>query len=175
MNPLPIDAREKVHRHVDAIFGAGVSDALPADIQFDFSKRTGRIKNFSIGGRLAVTLRTDGGLALTIAGAQYLLENSKQFLENCVEPVPEAVPFVSEGRSLFCKHVEWCGSNIKVGSDVASLVAVVIVVIMVMMAVVLSSRKVVAVGIAMLPSRLMKQYHKGVAVKVRQGIKGRTE
>jgi conserved protein with predicted RNA binding PUA domain len=176
LNPLPIDAREKVHRHVDAIFGAGVSDALRPDIQFDFSRRTGRIKNFSIGGRLAVTLRTDGGLALTIAGAQYLLENSNQFLENCVKPVPEAVPFVSEGRSLFCKHVEWCGSNIKVGSDVA----------------VIdsssngdgtndddgdgtSSRKVVAVGIAMLTSRLMKQYRKGVAVKVRQGIKGRTE
>jgi uncharacterized protein with predicted RNA binding PUA domain len=175
LNPLPIDAREKVHRHVDALFGAGVSDALPTDIQFDFSKRTGRIKNFSIGGRLAITLRTDGGLALTIAGAQYLLENSEQFLENCVEPVPEAVPFVSEGRSLFCKHVEWCGSNIKVGSDVAIIGScsdsgdygddgsgT-------------SSRKVVAVGIAMLSSRLMKQYHKGVAVKVRQGIKARTE
>jgi conserved protein with predicted RNA binding PUA domain len=171
LNPLPVDAREKVHRHVDALFGAGVSDALPADIQFDFSRRTGRIKNFSIGGRLAVTLRTDGGLALTINGAQYLLENSKQFWENCVMPVQEAVPFVSEGRSLFCKHVKWCGFNIKVGSDVA----------------VIdgnssgsggsdtSSRRVVAVGIAMLPSRLMKQYRKGVAVKVRQGIKGRTE
>ncbi|HEX2471613.1 MAG TPA: PUA domain-containing protein, partial [Nitrososphaera sp.] len=96
--------------------------------------------------------------------------NSKQFWENCVKPVQEAVPFVSEGRSLFCKHVDWCGSNIKVGSDVA----------------VIdgnsnssggrdtSSRRVVAVGIAMLPSRLMKQYRKGVAVKVRQGIKGRT-
>ena len=98
---------------------AGVSDALPADIQFSFSRRTGRIKNFSIGGRLALTLRTDGGLALTIMGAQYLLENSKQFWENCVKPMQEAVPFVSEGRSLFCKHVDWCGSNIKVGSDVA--------------------------------------------------------
>lgn len=171
LNPLPIDTREKVCRHVDAIFGAGVSDALPDDIQFSFSRRTGRIKNFSIGGRLAITLRTDGGLALTILGAQYLLENSKQFWENCVMPVQEAVPFVSEGRSLFCKHVKWCGSNIKVGSDVA----------------VIdgnisgggssdnSSRRVVAVGVAMLSSRLMKQYRKGVAVKVRQGIKGRTE
>ncbi|MDQ4066171.1 MAG: hypothetical protein M3114_01130, partial [Thermoproteota archaeon] len=88
-----------------------------------------------------------------------------------VMPVQEAIPFVSEGRSLFCKHVKWCGSNIKVGSDVA----------------VIdgnssgdgnddsSSRRVVAVGIAMLSSRLLKQYRKGVAVKVRQGIKGRTE
>jgi uncharacterized protein with predicted RNA binding PUA domain len=171
LNPLPMDPREKVRRHVDAVFGAGVSGALPADIQFDFSRRTGRIKNFSIGSRLAITLRTDGGLALTIIGAQYLLENSERFWENCVMPVQEAVPFVSEGRSLFCKHVKWCGSNIKVGSDVA---------------VIdgdsssgggtdISNRRVVAVGIAMLPSRLMKQYRKGVAVRVRQGIKGRTE
>jgi uncharacterized protein with predicted RNA binding PUA domain len=164
-----MDPREKVHRHVDALFGAGVSYALPANIQFEFSRRTGRIKNFSIGGRLAVTLRTNGGLALTVTGAQYLL-NSKRFSENCVMPVQEAIPFVSEGRSLFCKHVKWCGSNIKVGSDVA----------------VIdgnssgdgnddNSRKVIAVGIAMHSSRLMKQYRKGVAVKVRQGIKGRTE
>jgi uncharacterized protein with predicted RNA binding PUA domain len=163
LDPLPIDAREKVRRHVDAIFGAGVSDVLPADMQFNFSKRTGRIKNFSIGGRLALTLRTDGGLALTTAGAQYLLENSKQFRENCVELMEEAVPFVSEGRSLFCKHVKWCGSNIKVGSDVAVIDGS------------SDSSRVVAVGIAMLSSRLMKQYRRGVAVKVRQGIKGRTE
>jgi uncharacterized protein with predicted RNA binding PUA domain len=164
LNPLPIDPREKVHRHVDALFGAGVSDALPANIQFEFSRRTGRIKNFSIGGRLAVTLRTNGGLALTVMGAQYLLENSKQFSENCVMPVQEAVPFVSEGRSLFCKHVKWCGSNIKVGSDVAVIDGNTD-----------NSRRVIAVGIAMHSSRLMKQYRKGVAVKVRQGIKGRTE
>ena len=164
MNPLPIDAREKVCRHVDAIFGAGVSHALPtADMQFNFSKRTGRIKNFSIGGRLAVTLRTDGGLALTTAGAQYLLENSKQFRKNCVEPMREALPFVSEGRSLFCKHVKWCGSNIKVGSDVAIIDGS------------SGDSRVIAVGIAMLSSKLMKEYRRGVAVKVRQGIKGRTD
>jgi conserved protein with predicted RNA binding PUA domain len=170
LNPLPIDAREKVQRHVDAIFGAGVSEALPVDIQFSFSRRTGRIKNLSIGDRLAGTFRTDGGLALTITGAQYLLENSKEFLANCIKPIQEAVPFVSEGRSLFCKHVEWCGYNIKVGSDVAVIdddnngddsVT--------------RGRRVIAVGIATLPSKVMKQYHKGVAVKVRQGIKGRTE
>jgi conserved protein with predicted RNA binding PUA domain len=161
---LPIDAREKVCRHVDAIFGAGVSHALPtADMQFNFSKRTGRIKNFSIGGRLAVTLRTDGGLALTTAGAQYLLENSKQFRKNCVEPMREALPFVSEGRSLFCKHVKWCGSNIKVGSDVAIIDGS------------SGDSRVIAVGIAMLSSKLMKEYRRGVAVKVRQGIKGRTD
>jgi conserved protein with predicted RNA binding PUA domain len=110
-----------------------------------------------------MTLRTDGGLALTTAGAQYLLNNSKQFKENCVEPMGEAVPFVSEGRSLFCKHVKWCGSNVKVGSDVAIIDGS------------SGDNKVIAVGVAVLPSKLMKEYHRGVAVKVRQGIKGRLD
>ena len=159
MNPLPIDAREKVCRHVDALFGAGVSDCIPAHVQFEFSRRTGRIKNFAIAGRLAGTLRTDGGIALTIPGAQHFLDNSRQFRENCVTPVQDAVPFVSEGRSLFCRHVEWCGSNVQAGSDVA----------------VIDKSRVIAVGAAILPSRLMKQYSRGVAVKIREGIKGRTE
>lgn len=159
LNPLPIDPREKVCRHVDALFGGGVSDALPADMRYEFSRRTGRIKNFGIDGRLAGTFRTDGGIALTIAGAQFFFDKSKQFRENCVTPVNDAVPFVSEGRSLFCRHVDWCGSNIKVGSDVA----------------VINSTTVIAVGVAILPSALMKHYNRGVAVKIREGIKGRTE
>ncbi|HXG07630.1 MAG TPA: PUA domain-containing protein [Nitrososphaera sp.] len=162
MKPLPIDAREKVCRHLDALFGAGVSDALFAGdtVQFEYSRRTGRIKNFSIDGRLAGTFRTDGGIALTIAGARYLLDNgNKQFRENCVVPVREAVPFVAEGRSLFCRHVDWCGSNVKTGSEVA---------------VIDGGKTIVAVGTAMLPSMLMKKYNRGVAVKIREGLKGRT-
>ncbi len=163
MKPLPIDPKEKVRQHVDAVFGSGVSEVLPMEnVQFEFSRRTGRIKNFSIGGSLAATLRTDGGLALTISGAQYLLDNSKGFRENCVAPVQEAVPFVSEGRSLFCRHVEWCGSNVRTGSDVAVIDDN-------------NSSKVIAVGAALLTSKLMKQYSRGVAVRIREGIKGRTE
>jgi uncharacterized protein with predicted RNA binding PUA domain len=128
-------------------------------MEFEYSRRTGRIKNFSIAGKLAGTLRTDGGIALTISGAQELLDKSKTFHENCVKPVQDAVPFVSEGRSLFCRHVEWCGANVKAGSDVA----------------VVAGTQVIAVGTAILPSMLMKQYSRGVAVKIREGLKGRTE
>ncbi len=160
MNPLPVDPREKVCHHVDALFGSGVSNVLPADLQFEFSRRTGRIKNFSIDGRLVATLRTDGGLALTVFGAQYLVNNSSRFLENCIVPVQDAVPFVSEGRSLFCRHVKWCGSNIAAGSDVAVLN---------------DNHDTIAVGVAVLGSSLMQQYDRGVAVKVREGIKGRTD
>ncbi len=158
MDPLPINARDKVHRHLDALFGPGISDTID-EMSFEFSRRTGRVKNFSIGGKLAGTLRTDGGIALTIHGAQYFFNNSSRFKENCVAPTEEAIPFVSEGRSLFCRHVEWCGPNIQVGSDVE----------------VIDGTKVIAVGVAMLPSRLMRSYSRGVAVKIREGIKGRTE
>jgi conserved protein with predicted RNA binding PUA domain len=155
----PIDALEKVRMHIDALFGATVSDALHAGVQLEFSRRTGRIKNFSIGGRLAGTLRTDGGIALTIAGAQHFLNNNKQFRQSCVAPISDALPFVSTGRSLFCRHVEWCGSNVQVGSDVA----------------VIDKSRVIAVGVAILPWGHMRQYSRGVAVKIREGIKGRTE
>jgi len=158
LNPLPIDPLLKVSRHVDAIFGPSVSDALPDSLKFEFSRRTGRIKNFSLDGRLLATLRTDGGLALTIEGARHFVESSKQFRQNCVVPVEEAVPFVSEGRSLFCRHVQWCGQNVRAGSDVA----------------ILDGEGVIAVGIAVLGSALINKYSRGVAVKVREGIKGRT-
>lgn len=155
MKPLPLNAKDKIYCHIDAIFGVGISDILPEeDLQFEHSRRTGRIKNISIGSRLVATLRTDGGLALTLFGASELLKN-KQFKENCVIPSDEAVPFVSEGRSLFCKHVEWCGSNVKVGSDVA----------------IVDEWRVVAVGRALIGCNHIKNYHKGIAVKIREGIK----
>jgi uncharacterized protein with predicted RNA binding PUA domain len=72
-------------------------------------------------------------------------------------PARDAVPFVSEGRSLFCRHVERCGSNVKAGSDVA----------------VLDGNDVIAVGIAVLPASLMGKFSKGIAVKIREGIKSR--
>jgi len=159
LKPQPIDPREKIWSHIDAIFGSGISEGLPAEVEFEYSRRTGRIKNFSIEGQLAGTLRTDGGIALTIPGAQYFSDHTVNFRENCVIPRKEVAQFISEGRSLFCRHVDWCGSNVQAGSDVA----------------VVDKGNVIAVGVAILPSRLMKQFNRGVAVKIREGIKGRTE
>jgi len=106
-----------------------------------------------------MTLRTDGGLALTIFGATEFL-GTERFRQNCIIPTEQALPFVRQGRSLFCKHVEWCGSNVKVGSDVAIVDGV---------------GMVVAVGRALIEFGLMKDYHKGVALKVREGIKSPRE
>ena len=157
MKPLPLNPKEKVSYHIDAIFGFGISDVLPEDLQFEYSIRTGRIKYIYIGKYLFATIRTDGGLALTIFGATELLKN-KQFKENCVIPSKEAIPFVSEGRSLFCKHVEWSAENGTAGSDVA---------------IIDKKNIVIATGRSLFGSIMMKCLQKGVAVKVREGIKSR--
>src|SRR5689334_7386892 len=160
MEPLPFNPEDKIHCHIDAIFGMGISDILLEEgLQFEYSRRTGRIRNINIGSCLVATLRTDGGLALTIFGAAQLLKN-KQFKENCVIPSEEAIPFVSEGRSLFCKHVEWCGSNVKIGSEVALID---------------KNDRVIATGKSLFGSKTMKMYCRGVAVKVREGIKSRVK
>ena len=161
MNPLVLNSINKISHHLDSLFGSGVSNALPLEeVQFEYSKKTGRIKNFCIRNQLIATLRTDGGLALTVFGAQELCK-TKYFRENCVIPSQEALPFVSEGRSLFCKHVQWCGSNVKPGSDVAVLESY------------SNNAKVVATGVALFGNAMMNKYERGVAVRIREGIKSR--
>ncbi|HET7148979.1 MAG TPA: PUA domain-containing protein [Candidatus Nitrosopolaris sp.] len=160
MKPLTLNPEEKLRHHIDALFGTGIYNSLAIhhttqDFGFEYSRSTGRIKNFSVKNQLVVTLRTDGGLALTIFGATQFLRN-QGFRENCVIPTEEALPFVRQGRSLFCKHVRWCGSNVKVGSDVAIVDGV---------------GTVVAVGRALIGCNHMRNYQKGIAVKIREGIK----
>ena len=103
---------------------------------------------------LLCTLRTDGGLAITPYFAQILLK-SKKFLENCVEIDDDSKPFVENGNSVFSKHVIWCGKNILIGSDVP----------------VLHRNSVIAVGKAILSSKMIKSLKKGVAVKIRDSLK----
>ena len=156
LDAISVDPQEKIRHHLNALFGAYFN--LTKSTTFNYSRRTGRIKSFSFDNQLAGTLRTDGGIALTLSGAEKLMKDPL-FKTNCVIPIQEAVPFVSEGRSLFCKHVKWCGSNVKVGSDVV---------------VIDDNEKILAVGRARIASNMMKGFDAGVAVRVRQGIKSGT-
>ena len=144
---------------MDALFGKDVSNVLPKGLSFTYSRKTGRIKTFGINDRFIGTLRSDGGIALTIFGASVLL-NSINFKQNCMIPNYDALPLVSEGRSLFCKHVEWFGSNINIGSEVA---------------VIDKNGGVVAVGKSVLSQSQLHGRIGDVAVKVREGIKSRVQ
>ena len=146
----------KLKQTIDALFGYGVSKYLPKDIDLAFSRKNGRIKNAHHKGKLLCTLRIDGGLAITPHFAQLLLK-SKKFKENCLEINKEASSFVEEGRSVFCKHVIWCGKNIRISADTP----------------ILFENKVIAVGRATLSSEMIMDFERGVAVKVRDSLKSR--
>ena len=153
-----MDSVLKIKYTIDALFGLGVSKYLPKNVRFTYSKKTGRIQHVYHGDTLLCTLRIDGGLAITPNFAQVLMK-SKKFRENCVEIDDDSKPFVENGNSVFCNHVTWYGKNILIGSDVP----------------VLHGNKVIAVGRAIVSSKMLHSLKKGVAVKIRNSLKVQTE
>ena len=148
----------KLQQSLDALFGPGSSKYLPKDIDVILSRKTGRIRTVSHKGKIICTLRINGSLAISIDFAQILLQ-SKTFRDNCIEINKEAAPFVMEGRSVFCKHVVWCGKNVRVTTDTP----------------ILFENQVIAVGKAILSSEMISDFKRGVAIKVRDSLKSRKE
>ena len=153
-----MDPTVKLRHNIDALFGQGVSKHLPKNIDIFFSKRTGRIREVYHKQKLLCTLRIDGGLAISPYFAQILMK-SKKFRENCVEIDKESKPFVEDGRSVFCGHIVSCGKNIRIQNDVP----------------VLYRNKVIAVGKAILSSKMISGQTIGVAIKVRNSLKSQPE
>jgi len=149
-----MDPVVKLRHNIDALFGQVVSKHIPKNIEFSFSKKTGRIREVYHNQKLLCTLRIDGGLAITPFFAQTLMK-SKKFKENCLEIDQDSKPFVEDGRSVFCGHIVWCGKSIRIQSEVP----------------ILYKNKVIAVGKAILSSKMMKTQTRGVAVKVRDSLK----
>ena len=148
----------KLQYSIDALFGNGVSKQLPKDLEMTFSRKTGRIRTVYHKGKLLCTLRIDGSLAISSHFAQLLLKN-KKFKENCIEINEDAAPFVEQGRSVFCKHVVWCGKKVRISADTP----------------VLFKNQVIAVGKAILSSEMISDFDRGVAIKVRDSLKSRNE
>ena len=148
----------KLQYSIDALFGNGVSKQLPKDLEMTFSRKTGRIRTVYHKGKLLCTLRIDGSLAISSHFAQLLLKN-KKFKENCIEINEDAAPFVEQGRSVFCKHVVWCGKKVRISADTP----------------VLFKNRVIAVGKAILSSEMISDFDRGVAIKVRDSLKSRNE
>ena len=146
----------KLQQSLDALFGTGSSKYLPKDIDVILSRKTGRIRTVSHKGKILCTLRINGSLAISIDFAQTLLQ-SKTFRENCIEINKDAAPFVMEGRSVFSKHVVWCGKNVRVAADTP----------------ILFENNVIAVGKAILSSEMISDFNRGVAIKVRDSLKSR--
>ena len=136
------------------MFGNGVSKFFPDDVDITYSRKTDRIRTISYNDRLLCTLRIDGGLAITPYLAQLLMK-SKSFRENCVKVTEDAASFVKNGRSVFCKHVTWCGKRVRISADTP----------------VLFNGEVIAVGKAVLSYEMISDFDRGVAIKVRDSLK----
>jgi conserved protein with predicted RNA binding PUA domain len=149
------DPLDIVIHHLDLLFNVDSASFLN-DLFFTFSRRTGRVKSFGSKDKIYGTFRSDGGIALTISGAEILI-HVKNFCQNLIIPEVEAIPFIEASKSLFCKHVFWMGQNIRVGSDVV---------------IVDKNVRILAVGKSCIDSLYSKSTTtSGVAVKVREGLK----
>ena len=95
-------------------------------------------------------------MAFTMLGAK-LLTRSKDFREKYSVTIKrEAIDPVSRGKSVFSKHVLSCGPEVRPKMDVVVLD---------------EEERVIAVGRSLLSCKMMKEFDRGVAVKVREGLK----
>jgi len=147
-----LEGRKQFSVMLDYEFGPGTSSALPkTELRFVYSKRSDRMKQVFHGEKLFATIRPNGVIAPTFYGAS-VLAKSKAYLQNSVTVVQDAVPFVSEGRSVFCKFVKSVGKHVLSSGEVVVLDP---------------AGRVIAVGSAKIHGDYMKQFKAGVAVKVR--------
>jgi predicted RNA-binding protein (TIGR00451 family) len=150
------EALLRIRKTADYQFGKSAGEVLfPDSVTIGFSKKTGRIRHVFLDGKLIATLRpTDGMFSLTIHGAKQIAANLKP-LRHWVKVNEDVVLFIAEGKSVFAKHVTAVDVEIRPMEEV----------------IVLDQKgEVLAVGRAVLTSREMKAFKRGVAVKVRRGV-----
>jgi len=139
----------------DYQFGKGAGRALiPDDAKITFSRTTGRIRHIHVKGKLLATLRpTDGMLSLTLEGARRLNQKGR-IVDMMVEVSKDVAPFIAEGKSVFAKHVILASAEIRPYEETI---------------VRNKDMAVLAVGKAVLTSREMMTFKRGIAVRVRRG------
>ena len=101
-----MDHSLKLKHTIDALYGTGMSKNIPKDVDFKFSKKTGRIRAVYHNDLLLFTPRSDGGIAMTMYCAELFSKNKKFINDYCIEVDAESKPFVEEGKSVFLSTCE---------------------------------------------------------------------
>jgi len=152
-----LDGRKQFSTMLDYEFGVGTSRALPkAGLEFVYSKKSDRLKQVIHDDKLFATIRPNGVISPTYYGACLLIK-SKAYAENAVVVEQDAVKFVSEGKSVFCKFVKRVGRHVLSSGEVAVLDP---------------AGRVIGVGSAKMHGDFMREFKHGVAVKTRGSAKG---
>jgi len=140
----------------DYQFGKGAGKALfPDSCKFLLSS-TGRIRQIFDGNTRIATMKADSGwFTLSIEGAKRL-HRAFKYPKLRVVVIDEVSEFIAEGRSVFAKHVVDVDRSIRANDEVI---------------VVNTKDELLATGKAILSAFEMLEMERGVAVKVRQGVK----
>jgi 7-cyano-7-deazaguanine tRNA-ribosyltransferase len=151
-----MDALQKIRSVADYQFGRHAGKSLfPNEVRIVYSKNTGKIRHIHLNEELLATLRPTTGLfVLTLAGAKRLVREVNP-LRCWVKVHDDAEPFVSKGRSAFAKHVVDADEEIRPSEEVV---------------VINTKNAVLAVGRALLSGKEMKEFSRGMAVRVRRGV-----
>jgi len=149
-------ALQKIRCIADYQFGRDTGNKLfPSEVRIVYSKNTGKIRHIHLGEELLATLRPTTGLfVLTLAGAKRIIREVKP-MRLWVKIQDDVEPFVSKGRSAFAKHVIDADEEIRPNEEVI---------------VINRKNEVLAVGRALLSGKEMKEFSRGMAVRVRRGV-----
>lgn len=153
------NALGKVRSVADFQFGKGVGVKLfPEGVEFEYSKRTGRIRFINLNNERLATLRpTDGLLSLSIKAAVFMAENLA-FAKCYVTIKNDVSKYIAEGGDVFAVHVVAVDEEVYAKDEVIVLD---------------EDKHVLAVGRTMLSAPEIRAFKTGVAVKVRHGIKSK--
>lgn len=136
-------------------------------LEYQYSKKTGRLKyvlDLDTKGVL-FSFRANGSIAPTVAGALYLLGRKelpkigeKKRPRYVVTVLDGVSDLIAQGKTVFCKHVVSADKSLRGNEDVVIMN---------------ESGKLLGVGRSVLAGPIMKQFKRGVAVKVREGVNSR--
>jgi predicted RNA-binding protein (TIGR00451 family) len=151
------DALLRIRKTADYQFGKAFGETLfPDSVTISFSRQTGRIRHIFYKGKLLATLRpTDGMFSLTIQGAKRVVAKIKP-LRQWVKVRQDVASFIAEGKSVFAKHIVDADDKIRPREEVIVLD---------------ENGRFLAIGRAVLNGEEMQVFKRGVAVRVRRGIK----
>ena len=159
MAALAVDSRNKFaiakfSSSLEFVFGLRVPYEELESYQYYYSRKTGRLRYVKNGEDVLFTLRANGSIAPTIAGARLLISQSLKKAQFVIRVLDGVAQEISKGKTVFCKHVAGASNGLRSGQDVV---------------VVSQNGTLLAVGNAVLAGPLMKQFKRGVAVKIREG------
>ena len=151
-----VDDLKTIRMIADYQFGRGAGKAIfPDSCRFILST-TGRVRQVVDGKVRIATLKADSGwFTLSIEGARRL-HTFLPYPKMRVVVMDEVSEFIAAGKSVFAKHVVEVDEDVRANDEVL---------------VVNTKDELLATGRAVLSAFEMLEMERGMAVKVRQGVK----